>query len=311
MSINPNSRISLKDFLDKEIEVAESWWGDRLFGPGYRLIIGGRSGSKKSFFTLGMILKMGLNTEDEEEYIGFPITSGKKILYMNFEINESGMQERLRHMSAHIERDMLNNIDIINSYDFRIDKKEDAIEFYKLIMEGGYDIVALDCMYKMHNSKENNEDEMKPILMMLDALIAKGVSVILVHHHSKGNSSRGSSVIEDWADTIVSMNPDKNKVVFDKVRNSESPNDISVVFNDSLFFEVRDNGGPISKVTEDVIINILDTEKVQEMSRSEVGQKLEKLEIAKIASLRKWKPQNEKLEEIKKGNRTFYRKIEV
>ena len=307
MSLNPEARMSLKDFLNKEIEQRESWWGNQLFGPGYRLIVSGKGGTRKSFFTLGMILTMAMDAKEDHEYLAFPMIGGLKILYMNFEINECDVQDRLKHMTREVPENALRRIDIMNSYDFRIDRPGDATTFINMVLAGKYNIVALDCMYKMHNSKENDEQEMKKILMLLDVLIERGIGIVLVHHHSKHfATARGSSVITDWADTVIGLEKKDNKIYFNKVRHAEEPEPVKTQFNEHLFFVANEGIRADVKICDEVIMNIMQGLKVKSITRSEVGSHLERLGIAQTSSLRKYKPSNVLLKEVRKGNRTYY-----
>ncbi|MFC1804296.1 AAA family ATPase [Candidatus Omnitrophota bacterium] len=247
------------EFLEHKFPETDNWWGQGILCPRSKAIISGPEGIGKSLIALNLAVSLASGLP----YLGFEIPEKKKVLYLNFEISPRNLQKRLKRILEYrgLEAGELF-LDTIFWFDIN---NNDSFERLREALGGGkYDVLIIDCMYKVHSGDENSEQETKRVLDRLDLLIQEfGISVVLIHHHNKGDRRgtqrmRGSTVIPAWVDTAINLSK-KGKVIkmdFDKVRNGEQPESIIIAINDQLWLEVKgsaEKGKMVKLSTEEVI----------------------------------------------------------
>ena len=170
------------------------------------LVVGGISKAGKSIF----VANLGLQIAAGLPFLGqFAIPKRRHVLYMQAEMSESSMQDRLTKMikAQPIDHDILNqNFILINHKGIKLDDKSDLDRISGVIAQYGIEVVIIDPLYKFHRGDENRVDDMTRFFDNLDSLVMDhDCSIVIVHHFGKPNERkkqgaqqlRGSSVIFD------------------------------------------------------------------------------------------------------------------
>ena len=194
-------------------------------------------------------------------------TTGKhKVLYVQFEMHEQIVRERL--IAAGWDPDP-NDIYIASMPYLKLDKDNIFQAFKLMVKEVNPDVLILDPLYNIHNQDENDAGKMQVVFDRLDELIKElDIAIILVHHHRKEyagpggdmtspeSRSRGTSKLQDWPDTLVTIEADRKAdtrtLIFICRRNPDMP-PITMKFDPNTWTYTTING------KEDVDKYILDS----------------------------------------------------
>jgi hypothetical protein len=237
------------------------------------LVVGGISKAGKSIF----VMNLGLSLAAGKPFLTFDVPKPIECLYLQAEINETNLQQRLRIMlncEGHICQDDLKRFQVWNQKGLKLSGSgRGQGEIQKVLETFKPRVLIIDPMYKFHTFDENKSDLMRKFFDVLDLWVDQyGISIIIVHHFGKpqkdsGRSGaqllRGSSVIFDYADSYISLSNNRKedkryvKAVFE-LRNEEDPMPLSLFRNsDSLWYEIVDTGEGL-KVTAAEIIKALE-----------------------------------------------------
>lgn len=93
-----DSPIELNKFLTLDLLRKESLCGDGLLDPQSITVIGGGSKIGKTIFALNL----GLSLAQGKPYLGFPIISPVRVLFIQQEVRDVSVQKRLKSMLAGI-----------------------------------------------------------------------------------------------------------------------------------------------------------------------------------------------------------------
>lgn len=121
------------------------------------------------------------------------------------------------------------------------------------------DVFLIDPLVAVHSADENSANEMQDVLNAIRdlSLVVPGMTTVVVHHvgkaegRSQGYSLRGSSAIEAWRDTLISVvvqNPDDKRSprrVIVSHRDSESPSDAWFTFETVALPEHQYDSKPV------------------------------------------------------------------
>ncbi len=236
--------IDINKFLDMDFPGRQSFWGEGLLDPRSKLVITGPGKIGKSNF----VLNLAISLASGKPFLGFEIPHKKKVLYIQQEISEMRLQDRLRLMvknDIHVKKGFFS-LKTIRGLDIQNEEHFDIIGSW--ISKKRYEIVIFDPLYQFHNSDENSALDMKQVVSKFDELIdAHKISVIIVHHHNKGNSKnhnaiRGSAVLFDWGDSYIMLNDINGKTgdirISWKLRNAENPDSLYVSMDANLWIDV-------------------------------------------------------------------------
>ena len=210
----------LIDFLAKEIEGGPFLIGRGLLPTEGKMIIAAPPKANKSFVALNIAMALAM----ERPLFGGIYTSGLpvlpvrkrcRVLYIEQEIGERGLQERLRGMTAGADIGVDFYIKS-KDYQMKLDDQRGFELIAREIAQVGPDVVFLDPLKAFHDRNENDAQEMGIVLGNIDKLIQQyKTAMVYVHHTSKENTEagafkreggdrlRGSSVIYADADTIM------------------------------------------------------------------------------------------------------------
>ncbi len=177
-------------------------------------ILAGGPKTGKSVLVTNLMLKLALG----KSFLDFEAEQPKKTLYIQQEIPEWALEERLIKMiPEEEERQLLKDKIILHSTTgtpFKISDPKDAAKISEQIDKHKPDLVIFDPLGTFHTKSENDAKEMSTVLEYFLKLIGQfNIGVIVVHHHGKpsdrprsgGHMPRGSSVLGDRADIIINV----------------------------------------------------------------------------------------------------------
>lgn len=223
----------LRDFVQRTVPPMSYMIGNGILPVASKMILGGAPKTNKSYLALNMALDLarGRNIFGALYRNGqpvMPVAKPYRVLYMEQEIGENGLQERLRgkdadHPGIISGEDVSELAFYIRNRDtaFRADNEDGRKAIYDEIesVPGGVDVVFLDPMSKFHLADENSAMEMGAICRVADHIIEKfGASVVWIHHTGKeptqadaihrrgGDRLRGSSTLFADVDSLVLVN---------------------------------------------------------------------------------------------------------
>ena len=184
-------------------------WGD-LLRPLGRMAIIGAPKDGKSFY----VLQMGLHIATGTPFLGMNTAPGV-VLYINYEISEEKLQERVQDISAELGISAPENLLLASVEGLALNKPTGKRELDKLIKEaistaGRLDVLIIDPRRNSMDGDENQSEVMTAWCHNLDELrTTYNLAIAIVHHTGKSTTGagRGSSVFDGWLDTITELRP--------------------------------------------------------------------------------------------------------
>jgi hypothetical protein len=201
-----------------------------VLDPGGTALIAAPAKSYKSFFAL----QLGLSIAAGVPFLGMEIDQPRRVLYVNLEIAEHRLQERLRKlrngMGEACPRESLRNL-VTWSPDRRHRPQFDnpagrptdrpRNKLWEILHDARnslrpFDVVIIDPLRRVHAKQENDSREMQEVFNAIDDLARSGPAVIVLHHAgkpgldgaSKGqHTPRGTSDFEGWPDSLIWFEP--------------------------------------------------------------------------------------------------------
>ena len=175
----------------------------------------GSSKVGKSLFTI----QLGLRTAQGGNCLGLEILRPCKVLYLNFEIHESIMEERVKQVRGRIAVSDVSNFRHLTLLGDDIPQvntdegKQKLIDIIQANTDNDFkpDVLILDNRWKITLGDPNQEANIKPLCLNLEE-IRKAFApmvIIVVHHHGKGTVGvgAGSSSWDRWVNTAFDMIP--------------------------------------------------------------------------------------------------------
>jgi hypothetical protein len=180
-----------------------------------RLILSAPAKLGKTRFALGLALAIATG----RDALGFKITKPRRVLYIQAEVSERSLQDRLKKMLAGFtdaEKELVRqNLFFCNDPRLKLTSYRHVEAIRQAVELHRPDVLVFDPLYKFNTGSEDRVQDMTAFFDPLDALIYDhGVSVLLVHHHGKSSGeglatpahrNRGSSTIADWADSLLTL----------------------------------------------------------------------------------------------------------
>lgn len=154
--------------------------------------------SGKSFLAVQMARCIGTGSP----FLGMPTNKGR-VLYLQFELGTPTLQGRMRDT-----KQSYDNVYVGTSFSLKLDTKAGQKMMQNALAVIQPDVVMLDPLYKILNGEENESHDVLCALNFLDSLIEDyACSILLIHHAGKDveAGSRGSSVLNDWPDSIIRL----------------------------------------------------------------------------------------------------------
>lgn len=215
---------------------------DGLFDRGDKVVIIGKSKTRKSFFALQLLLACVTS----RPFLGFDIPKARKALLIQYEIKDAHFHGRLERMCdamGILPSDLKHKLSIINARGKDLDKTQ----VIKYIKESGAEVVLFDPLYKLMEGAENAVEDFKPILKWFDEIAeATKAAILYVHHDKKGfvgeqdtaDRGAGSSILGRDFDASFYLTPheDKSLVVLQALTRNYAPKeDVSVQWVNGCF----------------------------------------------------------------------------
>jgi hypothetical protein len=206
-----NRIITATQLLDTKYPDISYWLGELLRAKG-RLSIIGEAKTAKSFFAI----QLGLHIATGTPFLGMDTKQGC-VLYVNFEISQEKLQERVDDLKGELDMANIGNLLIISPGALHLDRAEGKQELEGLIVEaraihGQLDVLILDPRRYTMRGDENQSEILTAWSSNLDELRDKyNLAIVIVHHKGKNTSGagRGSSVFDGWLDTMLWLEPGK------------------------------------------------------------------------------------------------------
>ncbi len=259
--------------LEKDLgDPDEGFIGGGLLSRQSILIIGGQSKIGKSCLALHLAICLGAG---KPFLLQFPIPDPVRVLFMQAEISEKSLQDRVRKVFAAGLEPMPGNLIFCNEKGIKLDSTRHLDQVGFLIDHYQPEILILDPLYKYHQRNEDKSSDMRYLFDNLDSLITKHkISIILCHHTTKpvegsrrqgAMQLRGSGTIFDYGDSYITLNRMSGKesrlymkATFE-LRNAEDPRPMNLYRNpETLLYDVVSEEGPGAVSVTDVVKTLSD-----------------------------------------------------
>lgn len=214
-------------------------WPEEIFieggilSRGDCLLIAAESKAGKSTLIAGLIRQMITGGN----FLGFRVTKPLRVLYMQAELRESRLKERLIKTYGSLNGAATTSFVWNTRGLIMIEENYDII--VEVLTETKPDVVFIDPMVNFHNFDENNATQMTQFFRKLDRIQHEfNTALVMAQHFKKqqdGNPRnklpllemmRGSSALRGWADTTIAMEgrtaDEYRRLDFD-IRNSDEP----------------------------------------------------------------------------------------
>lgn len=236
--LNP---INSLDFKQKDVPPIE-FYVDGLLQKRGRTMISAKSNMGKSFFLLHMLATL---CKGEEKFLDqFENDLSKpNVLYLDLEMGESALQERLLLMGETTE---LPNLYVQSMYGWNMMDKVYQTALENIISEKDIKIIAFDPLGSLWLGNENDRSEVKKLTDYFDYLLDKyGVSVCITHHWRKatkdfkegGEMAAGSYGWNKWLDNHITLRGEISSLIMncDKIRNQKKWGQVRLSLNEETF----------------------------------------------------------------------------
>jgi hypothetical protein len=244
---------------------------DRWLPERGKIMIYAPAKSGKSFLCMQLAHCLGQGIE----FLNMP-TQGGKVLYIQFELGEEILRNRLQSTNITYE-----NVFVGTSFTLKLDTKDGQNKLELAVSSVRPNVLILDPLYKAITGDENEATDMRIICDFLDYIIETYLcSVILIHHTGKDKSKggRGSSVFEDWVDSYISMSsktekgsPMKATIKEIFLRHAAALEPYEVTFNKQFEFELDGFKQTIKEKVAEIIRCSTEPTKPKEIFTLKIG----------------------------------------
>lgn len=218
----------LSDFLKKEYKPEAHIIGRGILPCQGRLVLGGAPKANKSYLMLNILLDLvrGRSLFGAEYNSGkpvFPVHKSWRVLYLEMELGEQGLLERLRGsenrpgLATGLAAEGLPLYIQTRDTAMRLDTPEGRDFINQVVGSAKPDLVVFDPFAKFNLGNENDVQEMGAVLRVADHITEDfGTATAFIHHVGKmdpdpakqkrgGDRLRGSSAIFADLDTFVEV----------------------------------------------------------------------------------------------------------
>jgi hypothetical protein len=203
---------TLREFREKEIPAREVIFPYHAEKKAVTILAGVHKKGKSIY-----CMQMGMSAADGRSFLNFETPGSSRVLYIQQEISEPSMQERLEKLIHVCDRYVMENFMIKNTCGnmIKIDNRAQRLELYAEIADCHPDLIIFDPFSTFHTGKENDESEMSKLMDYFYEIAHRfECGVFLVHHYGKpsladrqgGHLLRGHSVLGDRPDIIINFN---------------------------------------------------------------------------------------------------------
>ena len=177
---------------------------------GSKLALGGGSKSFKTW----TLLELAICVSTGWEWLGFPTTAGK-VLYVNFELPDFAMEQRIREICEAKEIPVPANLNLWNLRGYAADATTILPRISRQAQREDYSLMILDPLYKLLGARDENASrDMADLMNGIERVaVETGAAVAFGSHYSKGNQAgkesmdriSGSGVFARDPDAIITM----------------------------------------------------------------------------------------------------------
>ena len=183
---------------------------DGILRQGHKMMVVSSSKAGKTF----ALIELAISIAEGRRWIGMRCKQGR-VLYLNMELDEASFDDRMKRVyeALQLEHAHPENIDIVHLRG-KIEKLDRLVpQINRTLKAKEYAAVILDPIYKLGLGDENAADQVTTFCNAIDKIANNNVSVIYVHHHSKGaqgakasmDRASGSGVFARDADALLDM----------------------------------------------------------------------------------------------------------
>jgi len=206
-----------------------------LLPQGAKMLVYGTQKIRKSF----LALEFALMASEAKDILGLGVPKPAKTLYLQFEISEKQLQERIITP--------WDNCFVGTTFYFHLHDRQTKERLKTILDVVQPTLVILDPAYKLMRGSIKDDDTVQEALDVIDQYVIEGAQAacILFHHENREGSMLGSGRLFQWPDSIVRMvaeNRDDAKLEFELLRHApEMPEPLRMTFdNDQLLFYPKD-----------------------------------------------------------------------
>jgi len=202
--------LSLADFLAVERPELRYYLPGLLPEQG-KLLLTATAKAGKTFWAINLALCLA---GGYCRWLGFDLDTPARVLLLQPELSDGLMAARLDWILKTAPRGMLNTEDAMRNLSiWQCDVSRPVLNngclatVEEVIEQQQPEVVICDPLYALFPGLvENAAEDMTRALDVLTGWTSRfGCSVVLTHHHGKGGVSRGSSVLQGWPETDLSM----------------------------------------------------------------------------------------------------------
>lgn len=201
--------VTAADLEQANIPPPRYYWGDLLRAKGkLGLIAAPKVG--KSFFAI----ELGIHIASELPFLDMDTNKGN-VLYVNFEISDDSLQQRLIDICGELNQPVPANMAVASTEGIALETPVGLADLDAAIVDAkgklkGLDVIILDPRRNSMGGDENQSEVMTKWNKAVDILANRhDLAVVIVHHTGKATTGagRGSSVFDAWLDTIIILKP--------------------------------------------------------------------------------------------------------
>jgi Holliday junction resolvasome RuvABC ATP-dependent DNA helicase subunit/archaellum biogenesis ATPase FlaH len=189
---------------------------DQFLPTNSLIILAGREGTGKSLLA-GAIIKAILSDDEDIRLFGkYEVFRGGPVLSIDEENPGMLLKERIDKFFVEYKGKIVGVKHPFECLHFQKIKLEDRTNFKRLvekIREFNPVLLVIDSLSKIHKGSEASQQKIGIVMEKLRELVnageKQGMAVLVIHHHSKAGSIRGSTVIPADVDIEYSLKRDE------------------------------------------------------------------------------------------------------
>lgn len=207
--------VKLSELLEKGIPKI-SWLVENIVREGGITIIGGTSGTMKTFFAL----ELALACVSGNQFLDYFDVQKTKVLYVDEENGDIVIFNRLSSMtkSNNIKSEDLDKFFLLIYEGLKLDNDEIILSLTKVIEEFKPKLIIFDSLVRFFEGDEDKSKDVRRIFDNLKPFVKEyQVSFIILHHTTKNGKGltglRGSGDISAFADVVLMFDKKKSGIV--------------------------------------------------------------------------------------------------
>lgn len=213
----------LLDLMESEITPQPCWISPGVLPKGGTLLFGGPAKVGKSMLLLEMARALSTGT-NPFGYNKIHVHQPVKVLYVEQEIGEYGLQERVLKVFGNEDKSVFGSKMwyVCKIPQMQLDTPVGREILYNLVEDVKPQVLILDPIGRMHAYDENKNDQIQELFSWLEELVkvhqGNNMSLILAHHFSKPSGDpnfgrdpldpynfRGASKFYDNPDSLITV----------------------------------------------------------------------------------------------------------